>query len=91
VECAGIVKTATISFGQSMPVDAMRRAGEMTRDSDLFLAVGSSLVVEPAASFPALAAQLGIPLVIINGEPTPADRLAELVIHDDIGDVLEAV
>lgn len=91
VECAGIVKTATISFGQSMPVEAMRRAGEMTRDSDLFLAVGSSLVVEPAASFPALAAQLGVPLVIINGEPTPADRLAELVIHDDIGDVLEAI
>lgn len=63
----------------------------MTRDSDLFLAVGSSLLVEPAASFPALAAQLGIPLVIINGEPTPADELAELVIHDDIGDVLQEI
>ncbi len=91
VDCAGIVKTATISFGQSMPVEAMRRAGEMTTDCDLFLAVGSSLVVEPAASFPALAAQLGIPLVIINGEPTPADGLAELVINDDIGDVLQDV
>ena len=91
VDCSGVVKTATISFGQAMPADAMRRAGEMTRDSDLFLAVGSSLVVEPAASFPALAAQLGIPLIIINGEPTPADVLAELVIHDDIGNVLENV
>jgi NAD-dependent deacetylase len=91
VDCAGIVKTATISFGQSMPADAMRRAGEMTRDSDLFLAVGSSLLVEPAASFPAIAARLGIPLVIINGEPTPADGLAELVIHDDIGDVLQEI
>ncbi len=89
VDCAGIVKTATISFGQSMPVDAMRRAGEMTRDSDLFLAVGSSLLVEPAASFPALAARIGISLVIINAEPTPADELAELVIRDDIGDVLQ--
>ena len=89
VACSGIVKTATVSFGQSMPVEAMRRAGEMTRDCDLFLAVGSSLVVEPAASFPVLAAHLGIPVVIINGEPTPADPLAELVIHDDIGDVLQ--
>ncbi len=91
VDCSGVVKTATISFGQAMPADAMIRAGEMTRDSDLFLAVGSSLVVEPAASFPVLAAQLGIPLVIINGEPTPADELAGLVIHDDIGSVLENV
>ena len=74
-----------------MPADAMRRAGEMTRDSDLFLAVGSSLLVEPAASFPAIAARLGIPLVIINGEPTPADGLAELVIHDDIADVLQEI
>ncbi len=86
--CRGIVKTATISFGQPMPVDEMRRAKAMTRQCDLFLVVGSSLVVEPAASFPVFAAELGIPLVIINRDPTPADRWAELVIHDDIGDVL---
>jgi NAD-dependent deacetylase len=88
--CSGIVKTATISFGQSMPQDEMRRAEEMTRGCDLFLAVGSSLVVEPAASFPVFASRLGIPLVIINRDPTPADQVADLVINDDIGDVLEA-
>jgi len=87
--CGGIVKTATISFGQPMPQDEMRRAEAMTRECDLFLAVGSSLVVEPAASFPVFAAELGIPLVIINRDPTPADRMADLVIRDDIGDVLE--
>jgi NAD-dependent deacetylase len=86
--CGGIVKTATISFGQPMPEEEMRRAERLTRDCDLFLAVGSSLVVEPAASFPVFAARLGIPLVIINREPTPSDRLANLVIRDDIGDVL---
>jgi hypothetical protein len=86
--CGGIVKTATISFGQPMPEGEMRRAERLTRDCDLFLTVGSSLAVEPAASFPVFAARLGIPLVIINREPTPSDGLANLVIRDDIGDVL---
>ena len=67
----------------------MRRAEQLTRDCDLFLAVGSSLVVEPAASFPVFAARLGIPLVIINREPTPADGLAQVVLRADIGDMLE--
>lgn len=88
--CGGIVKTATISFGQPMPEDEMRRADRLTRACDLFLAVGSSMVVEPAASFPVLAARLGIPLVIINRDPTPADGLAELVLRADIGDMLAA-
>jgi NAD-dependent deacetylase len=87
--CGGIVKTATISFGQPMPEDEMRRAERLTRECDLFLAVGSSLVVEPAASFPVFAARLGVPLVIINRDPTPADGLADLVVRDDIGTVLE--
>ena len=89
VECGGIVKTATISFGQPMPQDAMRRAEVITRECDLFLAVGSSLVVQPAASFPVFAVQLKIPMVIINRDPTPADDLADMVINDDIGSVLE--
>ena len=86
--CGGIVKTATISFGQPMPVEAMRRAEELTRACDLFLVVGSSLLVEPAASYPVFAASLGVPLVIINREPTPADGLARLVLQADIGDIL---
>ena len=86
--CGGMVKTATISFGQPMPVEAMRRAEELTRACDLFLAVGSSLVVEPAASFPVFAARLGVPLVIINREPTPADAFAAVVLQTDIGEIL---
>ena len=86
--CGGYIKTATVSFGQSMPQDAMRRAEELTRACDLFLAIGSSLVVWPAAGFPVMAKRNGAKLVIITREPTELDDLADLVIHDDIGDVL---
>lgn len=86
--CAGIVKTATISFGQPMPVEAMARAEEATLGCDLFLAIGSSLVVYPAAGFPLLAKRSGAKLVIINREPTDFDQFGDLLIHDDIGDVL---
>ncbi|HYV05614.1 MAG TPA: Sir2 family NAD-dependent protein deacetylase, partial [Blastocatellia bacterium] len=68
--CGGFIKTATISFGQPMPVEAMRRAKLATEQCDLFLAVGSSLVVYPAASSPALAKQCGAQLVIVNRDPT---------------------
>jgi NAD-dependent deacetylase len=71
-----------------MPQDAMRRAEELTRACDLFLAVGSSLVVWPAAGFPVMAKRNGAKLVIITREPTELDDVADLVIHDDIGDVL---
>jgi NAD-dependent deacetylase len=86
--CGGYIKTATISFGQAMPADAMRRAEELTRCCDLFLAVGSSLVVWPAAGFPLMAKRNGAALVIINREPTEFDALADLVVRHDIGDVL---
>jgi len=86
--CGGYIKTATISFGQAMPVDAMQRAEELTRICDLFLAVGSSLVVWPAAGFPLMAKRNGAALVIINREPTEFDDLADLVVRNDIGDVL---
>jgi NAD-dependent deacetylase len=89
-DCGGYIKTATISFGQSMPQDAMRRAEELTRACDLFLSIGSSLVVWPAAGFPVMATRNGAKLVIITREPTELDHLADLVIHDDIGDVLAA-
>jgi NAD-dependent deacetylase len=66
----------------------MQRAEELARNCDLFLAVGSSLVVWPAAGFPLMAKRNGASLVIINREPTEFDELADLVLHHDIGDVL---
>jgi NAD-dependent deacetylase len=86
--CGGYIKTATVSFGQSMPAEAMARAEELTQDCDLFLAIGSSLVVWPAAGFPLMAKRNGAALVIINREPTEFDVLADLVVRHDIGDVL---
>jgi NAD-dependent deacetylase len=68
---------------------AMQRAFSVTADCDLFFAIGSSLVVYPAASFPSLARQHGARLVILNGEPTPLDDLADLVLRGDIGDILQ--
>ena len=83
--CGGIVKTATISFGQSMPEDAMQRAQTATNACDTFLVIGSSLVVHPAAGFPEYAKRLGAKLVILNREPTPLDGLADLVLNAEIG------
>lgn len=90
-DCGGLVKTATISFGQSMPQDKMLRAEEATLACDLFIVLGSSLVVFPAAGFPLLAKENGAKLVIVNREPTEQDIYADLVIHDGIGRVLSAV
>ncbi len=87
-ECGGYIKTATISFGQAMPAAAMQRAEELAVACDLFLAIGSSLVVWPAAGFPLLAKRNGAALVIINRESTEFDEIADLVVHNDIGDVL---
>jgi NAD-dependent deacetylase len=87
-ECEQPVKTATVSFGQAMPEDAMRRASELAKHCDLFLAIGSSLVVWPAAGFPMLARNCGAKLVIINNEPTEQDDMADLVIRHDIGETL---
>ena len=86
--CGGYIKTATVSFGQAMPAEAMQRAEELSRGCDLFLAIGSSLVVWPAAGFPLMAKRSGAALVIINREPTEFDEVADLVAHHDIGDVL---
>jgi NAD-dependent deacetylase len=88
IECGDPVKTATISFGQAMPEDAMRRAAELAQHCDLFLAIGSSLVVWPAAGFPMMAKNCGAKLVIINNEPTDQDEVADLVIRHDIGETL---
>jgi NAD-dependent deacetylase len=87
--CGGYVKTATVSFGQAMPEAAMRRAEALSGACDLFLAIGSSLVVWPAAGFPLLAKRSGARLVILNRDPTDFDDVADLVIRADIGQTLE--
>jgi len=88
-DCGGYVKTATISFGQAMPEAAMRRAEGLCGACDLFLAIGSSLVVWPAAGFPLLAKRSGARLVILNRDPTDFDDMADLVVRADIGRTLE--
>jgi NAD-dependent deacetylase len=89
--CGGLVKTATISFGQSMPPAEMIRAEEETLACDLFLVLGSSLVVYPAAGFPQIAKDNGAALVIVNRDPTPLDGDADLVLHEEIGPLMTAV
>ncbi|MDF2113952.1 Sir2 family NAD-dependent protein deacetylase [Roseiarcaceae bacterium H3SJ34-1] len=87
--CGGPVKGATIAFGQAMPGEAMRRAQAAAGACDLMLAIGSSLVVYPAAGFPLLAKENGAQLVIINRDPTPLDEYADLIVRGEIGAVLE--
>ncbi|HEX2655605.1 MAG TPA: Sir2 family NAD-dependent protein deacetylase [Xanthobacteraceae bacterium] len=88
-DCGGYIKTATVSFGQAMPGEAMRRAEALTLECDLFMAIGSSLVVWPAAGFPLMAKRNGARLVIINRQETELDDIADLVIREDIGSILE--
>ena len=91
LHCAGLLKTATISFGQSMPEAEMMRATEESRACDLFLVLGSSLVVFPAAGLPIEAKRHGAKLVIVNREPTELDAYADLVLNAEIGAVMAAV
>ncbi len=83
--CGGIVKSATISFGQAMPERAMARAQAAIEACDLCIVVGSSLVVYPAAGFPEYAKRLGAGLAILNREETPLDPIADVVVHAEIG------
>jgi NAD-dependent deacetylase len=89
--CGGVVKVATISFGQPMPAEPMARAEATTLDCDLFLVLGSSLAVYPAAGFPLIARRNGARLAIVNREPTDQDGFADLVLHDEIGAVMREV
>ena len=90
--CGGLVKTATISFGQALPESALRRARDASLSCDLMLVLGSSLVVYPAAGFPPMARQNGARLAIVNREPTGLDNMADLVLKREIGATLgEAV
>ena len=90
-KCDGIVKTATISFGQAMPEIQMARAQDETMQCDLFMVLGSSLVVYPAAGFPRIAKRRGAGLVILNRDPTDQDDDADLVLHNEIGPTLSRV
>jgi NAD-dependent deacetylase len=89
--CDGLVKVATVAFGQPMPKEPMRRAEAETRACDLFLVLGSSLVVQPAAAFPLLAKSEGARLAIVNREATRLDAVADLVLHDEIGPAMQEV
>jgi NAD-dependent deacetylase len=86
--CRGILKPATISFGQAMPREAMEESLRLAETCDLCLVLGSSLVVYPAASVPARAKESGARLLIVNRDPTPLDDLADLVIRDSVGEAL---
>ena len=90
-KCGGIVKTATISFGQSMPEKEMIEAQNVTLACDLFIAIGSSLQVYPAAGFPVLAKRNGSKLIILNREDTELDGYADLVINYEIGEFMDKV
>jgi NAD-dependent deacetylase len=90
-DCGGLVKTATISFGQPLPPRAKARAEEEALACDLFIVLGSSLVVVPAAELPLIARDNGAFLAIVNREPTEQDRFADLVLHDEIGPVMSDV
>ena len=89
--CGGRLKTATVSFGQSLPADVLERSVALARESDLFFVLGSSLVVEPAASLPRLARREGARLVIVNRDPTDQDATADVVLHQPIGRTLAAI
>jgi NAD-dependent deacetylase len=90
-KCDGIVKTATISFGQAMPEIQMARAQDETMACDLFIVLGSSLVVYPAAGFPRVAKRKGAKLVIVNRDPTDQDSDADMAIHAEIGPTMSRV
>jgi NAD-dependent deacetylase len=90
-QCGGRLKHATISFGQSLAPDVLMEATRWSRDADLMLAIGSSLVVTPAADLPRIARERGAKLAIINRDPTQLDQLADAIIHEPIGEVLTTI
>lgn len=89
-QCGGLVKSATVSFGQNLFPGVIDRAVQLVASADLVLTIGSSLQVRPAADLPASAARAGVPLAIVNDEPTPLDAMADLVVVGRAGRVLPA-
>ncbi len=90
-KCGGRLKSATVSFGQALPADVLEEPIALSQTSDLFLAIGSSLVVHPAAGLPELAKRAGAKLVIINRDPTDLDSMADAVLHEPIGATLSQI
>nr|WP_320142443.1 Sir2 family NAD-dependent protein deacetylase [uncultured Cohaesibacter sp.] len=90
-QCGGLVKTAIINFGQAMPEEKMMRAMRLSGDCNLFIVLGSSLVVYPAAGLPQIAKQHGAKLVIINRDPTPLDELADMTSQQEIGSIMKLI
>ena len=88
LDCGGILKSATISFGENLVPEDLDRAQRAAAGADLFLALGTSLGVYPAAALPELALAAGARLVIVNAQETPFDRVAEAVVRDPLGEVL---
>ena len=91
IDCGGILKSATISFGENLVTEDLNRAELMAAQADVFLAIGTSLAVYPAAALPDIALGNGARLVIINAEPTPYDSVADTVLREPIGTVLPAI
>ncbi len=89
--CGGLLKPATISFGQTLPEDVLTQCQLAAQSCDVFLAVGSSLVVYPAAAFPSVAKGAGARLIIVNRTETPLDEIADIVLREEIGKVLPAI
>jgi NAD-dependent deacetylase len=86
--CGGILKSATISFGQALDQDVLRAAVRAVQDCDLLLAVGTSLTVHPAAGLVDVAMSAGARVIVVNAEPTPYDRAADAVVREPIGEAL---
>ncbi len=87
-KCGGILKSATVMFGENLDPEVFKRAVEVAGGCDLFLAIGSTLSVEPAASLCGIAVEVGAAVVIVNRDPTPYDRIAKAIIRDPIGEAL---
>jgi len=86
--CSGLIRPDTVMFGEALPGDVLAESRDLAGSCDLFLSIGSSLLVQPAASLPVLAKRAGAGLVIINRDPSRLDSLADLVIHDSASKVL---
>ena len=88
---SALLKPTVVLFGEPMPVDAVQSANTLAQNADVMLVVGTSLVVYPAAEIPLVAVRAGAPMIVINAEPTPFDRFAEVVIHGRSGEVLPKI
>ena len=91
LDCNGTLKPEVVFFGESLPLKTLEEAIKVTNECDLFLAIGSSLVVHPAASLPMMAKEKGAKLIIINKDPTPLDSIADIVFHSSASEILDRI